>query len=705
MKRKILTIILSVVMVATFCTFGLFLTGCGGKGDGNGIEVRISGGTFNDGKTMIKKLKPGATAKIKAQNRLNASGKSDKFVAWYDDQGNKLSDSANFSFTVPTDDADGVTLIGEWEWYGKAASHAVANDKLVAYIEYNKQLGQEDEVVRAHIEKKFKDDMDYNITLKFEPTSTATLGTVVAGELASNNQVDIMVNHWGSDSPIDGYLKSEQMTASVASVLENAPNFRNAYYQYDPDKVSYYAGFYSADDNYTNEDLKGISGIDIASKWGMIMNGTMLDKLYELSRGTQYESLYDQSFPADEFDPTANLSSYFDVANADYKHMTLTQFTNVLLMSKGLISSIVRPFNAAGWCVDYLITPLFEGKGYNGYEYADVDGNGTYEVVPAYATDGYLKLMQYERYLQEKMLWYENPNAAEGADFYALKNIVMIDWPDTENLIQVARQLKGQQAIVIAPLAGDGFMGSVGTAEEPVVVGNASQSTCYTGSVVFKKSTQMDLFTRYLDWMYTPEEDGTYANYELTYYGVEGLHWEKGTEEINGQTYTTWNYTAEKKTDNLLNGVSTLYSKRYNLIPNAHLANYIWAEYSAVEKARYVAVRGFKHTNGPIIEKDGVSYGGQNVNIMSGFNMPDTSKKLEFIAVNASMGNLYQDIRGYAWSPKEIPGGKQLSDLCADMTAKLTQESGGFKKLIDFYTNAFESFHQYRATNKRIGEQ
>ena len=303
MKRKLLTAIFSVLVTAILCMSMLTLTACGGGSDpkpstrpsggpsvaptvdDGKVEIRISGGTFNDGKTMIKRYNPGTSIKIKAQNRLNAQGKSDTFVKWVDDQGNQLATTKDFSYTVPTDDADRVvTIIGEWAWYGKAAPNAVENDKLVVYKEYNKSAGSQDDVVRAHIEKDFKDETGYNITLAVENQPTATLGTVVAGDLAAGSQVDVFANHWGTDSPIDSYLKSEMMTQTVAGVLENAPNFRDAYYKYDPDGVAYYTGFYSADDYYTDEDLKGISSVNISSKWGMLMNGTILDKLYAASR-------------------------------------------------------------------------------------------------------------------------------------------------------------------------------------------------------------------------------------------------------------------------------------------------------------------------------------------------------------------------------------------------------------------------------------
>jgi len=675
------------------------------------VEVRVSGGTINDNKTMIGRYAPGQTVRIKAQTRLNAQGNADTFVKWVDDQNTQLANTKDFSYTVPNE-ADGVvTLIGEWSWYGKAAPNAVANDKLVAYIEYNRSSGIQDNVVRAYIEKKFKDDMGYNITLDFKAQTNSTLGTVVAGDLAANEQVDILSNHWGTDSPIDSYLKSALMTQSVAGVLEKAPNFREAYYEYDPDAVAYYAGFYSTDRNFNvYEDLKGISSVNNPAKWGMLMNGTILDKLYAASRNNPtYKTMYDETFPVEEFDPEVPLSSYFDVSTGDYKHMTLTQFTNALLMSKNLISSVERPLNAAGWCIDYLISPLFGGTGYNGVEYADVNGDGKYEIIPAYATTGYLKVLQYERYLQTERLWYEDPNKADSTHFFSGKNLVMISWPDITDLMRDAKRLKastGNNAIVLAPLAADGYMGSYGTEEDPVVVGNAAQSA-YMGNVLFAKSTQADLYARYLDWMYMKDENGNYSNYELTVYGVEGVHWNKGEVEINGETYTSWQYTDEFLTDAVLDSVTIVYSKKYCIISNDFLANYVWEQYTETERAIFVEMQNFDYTTGPEIEIEGWQYGGTNFNPTDGFNMPDISNMTEFIELSSSMGNLYQDIRGYAWSPKAIAGGKTLLDLCNEMKTKLLKykDEGGYRELIDYYTEAFETFHEYRMYDAdRIGE-
>ena len=680
MKRKFTCILVVGIMTLTLLLCGA-LTGCGKKPSAEGgIQVSVSGGTFAN-KKSISKFDAGKTVKITAVEKLGQDGKPDRFVKWTDEEGNTLSTDAKFSYTVP-DKKEGVTIYGEWEWYGKAAPNVRDNDKVVAYIENNKTAGTYDSVVEAAIEKKFKDDTGYSIDLVIEAGSTSTLGTKVSGELAAGNQIDLMVNHWGSDSPIDGYLKGD-MSQKLDYLLENAVNYRTEYYKYDPYKSAYYTGVY-------NGELKGVSGIDVNSKWALLMNGTMLDSLYgmaQASRIEKYINMFNEAFPADEFDDPEHLSKYFDIANDDYKNMKISQFTAVLELSKALIGTIERPLNASGWSVDYTITPVFGGTSYGGYEYDAANDR----IVPSYSTAGYIALLEYEKMLQDKKLWYENPNSSDGNDFYARKNIVMVSWPDNISLITQSRMMKssnGDDCIVLAPLATD----------EGVVNGFAAQSTAFSGMVVFRNSTQLDLITRYIDWEFTKDADGNYTNYELCEYGVLGEHWVKTVGEDG---VTTWDYPEEKKAAFKDNDP---YSGRFLLLGNAYISNYMWSDYNDVERARYQKVSGFKCWFGPTqVYKDGNIYGGTKPGVMSGFNMPKLADtQTDLVKANKDLGDEYQNIRGLAWSAKEIPDGSSITKLSAAMVGRFDNT---YRDLITWWTDEFNKFVEMRANTPRIGEE
>ena len=366
--------------------------------------------------------------------------------------------------------------------------------------------------------------------------------------------------------------------------------------------------------------------------------------------------------------------------------MKISQFTTVLRLSKALIRTIERPLNASGWSVDYTITPVFGGTSYGGFEYDSVNDR----IIPSYSTAGYTAMLEYEKMLQDEMLWYENPNSSDGNDFYAKKNIVMVNWPDAETLISQTRQMKdatGDDCIIMAPLAND----------KGEVNGFQAQSTAFYGIVVFKNSTQLELLTRYIDWLYVKEEDGTYKNYELATYGIEGQHWEKIVAEDGT---ITWDYPAEKK-DAFIDKVP--YSARLLLLGNAYIANYRWNDYDEEETARYDAVNSFKCWFGPSqMYKDGKIYGGTLPGVMTGFNMPslkDTQTSL--VTANKNLGDEYQNIRGLAWSAKALPAGETITSLSAKMVAKFDNE---YRDLVSWWTQEFENFVEMRANTPRIAE-
>lgn len=695
MKRKFTSILVVSILTLTLLLCGV-LSGCGKHKDptpnpsvgatadpteGTTL-VSVSGGKFANGKS-IQRFEPGRTVKITAQEKLGEDGKPDTFVKWTDGEGNVLATTEKFSYTVPNN-KEGVKIYGEWAWYGKAAANASDNDRIVAYVENNKSAGTYDNAVKAMIEKKFKDDTGYSLNLEINAGTTDTLGTKVAGELAAGRQIDLIGNHWGSDSPIDGYLKGV-MSQKLDSLLENASNYRRDYYKYDPYKSAYYTGMYEG-------DLKGVSSIDINSKWGLLMNGTMLDSLYTLAQAAAeagidtYIKMFNAAFPADQYTDPTHLSKYFDTANEGYQNMKISQFTAALRLSKALISTIERPLNASGWSVDYTITPVFGGTSYGGYEYDAANDR----IIPAYSTTGYTAMLEYEKMLQDEKLWYENPNSSDGNDYYSRKNLVMVNWPDAESLIKQTRQMKdatGDNSIILAPLAND----------NGEVNGFAAQSTAFYGIVVFQKSAQLDLITRYIDWLYVIDENGKYTNYELAQYGIEGQHWEK---KVDADGRITWDYPEAQKSSFM---DKTPYSGRFLLLGNAYIANYMWDDYNADERARYDAVTSFKCWFGPTqMYKDGNIYGGTTPALMSGFNMPtlaDTQTAL--VKANKNLGDEYQNIRGLAWSAKVLPAGESITSLSAAMVSRFDTE---YRDLINWWTEQFRDFVDMRANTPRIAE-
>lgn len=676
----------------------------------NGVLVMLSGGTFKDG-SMIKDCKAGSSVSIKAQAKLGENGKEDTFVRWFDAAGNELSTQKSFTFQVPNDGTKIVTIYGEWAWYGKAAKYPQENDKLVIYKEYNGEPGPEDNVVKAFIEKKFKDDTGYSVNLVIEAGSTSTLSTKVAGELANKNgQIDFLTNHWGSDSPIDAYLKSPIMTITADNILLMADNFRKAYYASDEDKMAYYTGVYKNEETGVYE-VKGISDISANAQWGMIMNATFLNQLPNAVNSTEYAEQWAEAFPMEEFpDQKENLAKYFDIGLDGYKNMTLDQFRLCLLVSKATILKNYRPFNAAGWEFDYLISPALEGVAYGGFQMDD-DG----DIIPSYATEGYEAVFEFQRWMQEHKLWYEDPSSAGADDFYAGKNLVCSSWPDAKSLIKQAGLLadQGYESIVLAPLAND----------EGVVNGFKRNATAFSGGVMFAKSKQEVLFARYLNWVYTPNENGDFANIELCTYGVEGKHWIKGEEDpITGRI--KYAYPADKAEEYYKLAPT---SGLFYILGNVNLTSgrYIYDGYTDRELTWTREIANFKTWSGEERDIDGVLYGGTGAGICEGVNMPPIkTTSYNLVKQQQEVSDQYQAIRGAAWSIKQLPeqeneqailqARKDSGDKWVTLDTvriqlmhekMVNQLKTTASDLLTYYRDNFEESMEFRTTGKRVGEE
>ena len=358
----------------------------------------------------------------------------------------------------------------------------------------------------------------------------------------------------------------------------------------------------------------------------------------------------------------------YDVSNPNHKSLTFSEFKELVfqLKERNKNTLLTRVINATPWALDYVVAPALGGTTYNGYSLTE-DGR----VVPSWSTEGYKKVLEFDRWLQENNLWVENPAGGSASidDFYAGKNAISINWPDATNNIEYARRLKdanNMDAIVLAPIVPDGSPeGTKGT--------NARMQTAFSGFIMPSSSTQVDLMAMYLDWLYTPNENGEYENYELAKYGIEGVHWEKGTKQYNGETIKTWDYPAAKKAEFK---VTKPYSGKFLIISNYTLEDRVWADYNDQELAWWFA-QNTMPTSPDHYDLEGVNF--------RSFTVNDGALK----ALDTDMGEKYTAMRGYAWSSSKMPAGQTIASLHDALTSEFT---GKYKPLIDFYTQEYNKF-------------
>ena len=505
-----------------------------------------------------------------------------------------------------------------------------SEDAVVIYVEYNGLIGKGDEEVEVALEEKFLADTGESIDLIVEANSTSTIGQKVTGALgADSDRIDAIITHYSSDSLITQMIGNEQEVKNITDAVQTyAPAYLAALNdESDPNKFVYRKSLY-------NGRIFAMSSLEPASIFGMMVNRNYMANT---------------SFNPDEY----------DIANEGYKSLTISEFTQLLRELDENNPEIGRPLGGAPYDLEYFIAPVFENAGYIHMD--KVDG----VVYPAYATESYLDVLEYERMLQVEKLWNENPTNSPNAerDFLAGKSAIYISYPEVTQQINKARDLKksmGHDCIMLAPLRPDGSEESNG---------NARHETAFLGMIVPKKGQNTELLLKFINWMYADVE-----NYELAKYGIEGEHWVKA--EVDGQP--AYAYPDEKKEEY---EETAPYNGLYCFLPNVFISNRIYAGYNEQEAKWVEEVHNFKTypANGYVEE---------------GMNLPAVPRSnRDLVRQEAAFGLEYTNIRKYAWSDAALPDGETLASMhqammqnvattYADYIAYINEE---YNKIIESY--------------------
>lgn len=497
-----------------------------------------------------------------------------------------------------------------------------SDDTVVIYREYNGVVGDDAQKVKAALEQKFEEDTGEKINLVVEPTSTSMLGDKVTGALsAPSDRIDAIVAHNSSDSLVTQLIGDDDEVKDITrAVEENAPRYLQLTSQ-GADTTPYTKGLYDG-------RLYAMCSADKNSVFAMMINR---------------EHMANTSFDPEEY----------DIANEGYKSLTISQFTQLLYELRENNETVTRPLAAYPYDIEYFIAPVFDNAG---YVHMQMVGDRIY---PAYATESYLSVLEYERMLQLEKLWIENPINAISAerDFKAGKASIFISYPDVEQEIDIVRELKettGDDCIMLAPLAKD----------DGTVNGNARHETAFLGMVVPQKGKNTGLLLRFLDWLYSDRE-----NYDLAKYGIEGEHWIKTTAADGRAGYA---YPESKRAD---------YEKRpaydglYCFLPNINISDRVYTDYTERENAWISAVEKFK-------TYPAEGYADEGMNIPA---VPRTERGILRLATQ--LGNEYVKLRAYGWSDAEIPEGKSLADLHATF---MNNVNGAYSEYIDWLNNEYK---------------
>ncbi len=496
---------------------------------------------------------------------------------------------------------------------------------VVIYTEYNGASGSEDDAVKKAIEEKFFADTGLQIDLRVEATNTDMVGQKIVTAMAdSSSQIDAFAMHYSSDSAINSYIL-DGLTMDLSELLSQlAPSVKASFNEMrDPSTTRYRSGMLDG-------KLYAISAKTRTAGWGMLIRKDYMKKT---------------SFDPDDY----------DITKEGHKSLSVQDFIKLAEEMKAN-TEVSRPIVGAPWTLDYFFSPAFSTQSYNDYT---LDKNGN--LIPAYATENYCKVLELYRSFQEKKLWIESPATAQNNESYFVsgKGGIYLDWPEVTSQIDVARHLKeaaGVECIVVEPLLCEG--------SQTETNGNLRIHPAFSGMAFPLKSKNYELVLRYLEWLYSDVE-----NYELAKYGVEGTHWIK----IDNESGSYWDYPAEKKEQykKLMP-----YSGKYCLVEDYFISDRLYYDYSAAELDVIRKVRSFKTypengcvTDGMILPR-----------------VPATERKLRNI--ETAHFNEYVSLRAYAWSDAQLPAGKTITSMWQEMQQNLMTK---YVDLVNFNTRNYQN--------------
>lgn len=501
---------------------------------------------------------------------------------------------------------------------------------VVVYVEYNGLTGKEDEKVKEAIEKKFEEDTGESITLVVEPHSTGSLGSKVTGAIGSGERLDAIVTHYSSDSFLTSMITGETELKDLTQLVpEHAPEYVAKFNETtDPDMLAYNKGKF-------NGKIYALSSLEHNSVFGMLVNKSHM--------------------ALTDFNPEV-----YDVANDGYKSLTIGEFTTMLKQMKERVEGIGRPLGGAPYDIEYFIDPVFESSGYT---HMELVGDKLY---PAWATENYCKVMEYERMLQVNKLWTESPlsSGTVERDFLAGKTSVYAPFPEVTQMIEISKKLKNSlndDCVMLAPLRADG---------EETSRGNARLASAFLGLVVPKAGENTELMLKYVNWLSKKE------NYELAKYGIEGTHWEKATTASGAEAYA---YPEEKRADYEAN---LPYSGIYCLLTDVFASNRIYAGYTQSQIKWVEEVRNF-----PCYPANG--YDDEGVNLPS--VDPVTNRSLSLIY--SKLNKEYVGVRAYAWSDAPLAEDTSITKRHGELVKKL-KEGGEYSAYITFLTDEYNKIKQ-----------
>ena len=268
---------------------------------------------------------------------------------------------------------------------------------------------------------------------------------------------------------------------------------------------------------------------------------------------------------------------------------TLDDFTDMLRKFDTEIEGCDIPLRGKPYDVeDYITLGACDAVGYSTSTVAYNEDGTVKEVAPGAIDPNYKKALTYMQKWAAGGLWEKDnrtiPESTREAAWTTGTCGVYCADPEITDLIRLARLCKAEdpnaEFCIMPPLEGT-------NADGETVSGYKESSSHTYGLVINKKSKNIDLVVKYLDWMYSDKE-----NYELCKYGIKGTHWEEAGDGL----YT---YPADKLDEYM---AKPPYSGCYVMLENDLVSDRILNAYTAEELGWIEFIKSAPSYKSPVLD-------------------------------------------------------------------------------------------------------
>ncbi len=509
--------------------------------------------------------------------------------------------------------------------------------------------GDRDDEVKKAIEDKFYADTGVKILLNLQlyPNDTGIIDIVDVNFNNKNKNIDGIMHYLSEDSgsAITKYAKDARATMDIDPLLEtHGKNILKYIQMNDEGHLADRAGYFPIGDGKYSR--KALTGVTRESGFGLLMRK-------DLMKAVQDKTGLD---PED-----------YDIANGNYKSMTVSEFETVMREIKNDTNNdITIPVNGKPWDLGRVVATAYGVDCMTGY---GKDENGKY--VPSQFTPGWDKYVDLMYRWSNEGIWESESNNTTDdqrlTNLIADKSAAYLAYPTAEQLISVSKRFYAahsgnEELMVIAPFASEDADGKalLNDSGEQIINGNLKTARGFYGMIIPYRAKNAEILIQYIDWMYSSVE-----NYELCQYGVKGVDWLEGDPVVyNGKEYQTWVYPDDKKDEYLL---KPPYTGKFTLLRNINISDRISGHYNTVEKKWYAAC----YFQFP-------TYGNTE---LEGIWLPETPRSHASAAADLD-GDYVENIRSYAWVGRKN-NGKTPTQLLTEYVAEKRASASGYLEYVD----------------------